>query len=289
MVIESLLYNESDFGKQLTVACATISCDREPASNRQKIIDTVNKIMAQNPEVELIVFGEMILGWYNPGGIAEYHRSVSERISQETLSSFIILAKRFGIYLCLGMSEIEDGALFNSQVLLNPSGEIQAVHRKSNLKQHEREALYRCGEVPVTITDISGVRTGIVICSDAANPGTVWKLMRNNLDLIILSLADDRDDKFFMARANARMYDAWIVTANRYGSENGRFWNGHTVISDPLGRLRVVGQDREQNLIYCMKFAEDGSRLRRIIRKTLVRSPLIFYILVNWRKAISYF
>jgi hypothetical protein len=25
----------------------------------------------------------------------------------------------------------------------------------------------------------------------------------------------------FMAQFNARMYDAWIVTANRFGDENG--------------------------------------------------------------------
>jgi hypothetical protein len=40
------------------------------------------------------------------------------------------------------------------------------------------------------------------------------------------------------------VYDAWIVTANRYGDENGYFWNGHTVISDPIGSLRASPQEK---------------------------------------------
>ena len=76
----------------------------------------------------------MILGWYNPGQMPEYHRRISKPISRETLRPFASLAAQHGIYLCFGMSEIDDVTLHNSQVLLTPQGEIQAVHRKWNPK-----------------------------------------------------------------------------------------------------------------------------------------------------------
>ncbi len=285
----SFLYNEQTAAKHLKVASVTISCARDPVVNRSKIISTVDDIKKRHPDIELVIFGEMIFGWYNPGDMPEYHRDIAEQISPETLRDIVSLSIRHEIYLCFGMSEINDGILYNAQVLLNPQGEIQAVHRKSNLKSHEKEAKYRSGSVPVTITDIKGVRTGIVICSDAANPRTMRKMMRSNLELIILSLADDCDENLFMARCNARMYDAWIVTANRYGDENGRFWNGHMVVSDPLGRLRAVGQNQEQYIVYDLKFADAQSLYKKIIRSILVKLPLPIHILKNWKVVRSYF
>jgi len=140
----------------------------------------------------------------------------------------------------------------------------------------------------VTLTDIKGVKTGIVICSDAASPRTMWELMKQPLDLILLSLADDGDEGLFMAKSNARMYDAWIVTANRDGDEEGTFWNGHLMISDPCGQLRVTGQDREQVLVYELGFADSQSWPKRAIRNVWVKTPLAFHILRNWKRAKSY-
>jgi len=285
----TFLYNEQKADRHLNVASVSISCDRDPSVNRSAIVSSVNTVIKEHPETELVIFGEMILGWYNPGEMPEYHRSISESISRASLKEFVSLSIRHRIYLCFGISEIKDGNLHNTQVLLNPQGEIQAVHRKSNLKSHEKQAGYKPGSVPVTITDIKGIRTGVVICSDAAAPGNIWHMIRSHLDLIILSLADDRDEKLFMARCNSRMYDAWIITANRYGYENDRFWNGHMVISDPLGILRAVGKDKAQYMTYELKFDDKHSRFKNAIRKVLVRLRLAGHILVNLKRAGSYF
>ena len=286
---KNYLYNEQKASRHLNVANVSISCDRNPSVNRAAIVNSVNTVIEEHPETELVVFGEMILGWYNPGEMPEYHNSISESITRESLKEFISLAIRHGIYLCFGISELKDGNMHNAQVLLNPQGEIQAVHRKSNLKSHEKQAGYKPGPEPVTITEIKGVRTGIVICSDVADPANIWHLIRSHLDLIILSLADDLDDKQFIARCNSRMYDAWIVTANRYGYENDRFWNGHMVISNPLGELRVFGQGKAQYLTYDLKFADKHSRFKNSIRKVLVRLRLTGHILLNLKRAGSYF
>jgi predicted amidohydrolase len=140
----------------------------------------------------------------------------------------------------------------------------------------------------VTVTDIKGVKTAIVICSDAASPRVMWELIKRRPDLIILSLADDADDDRFMAKFNARMYDSWIVTANRCGEENGCLWNGHIVISDPCGELRATGQDQEQYMAYELRFADEQPWLKRAIRNVWVKTPLVFHILRNWKRAKSY-
>jgi predicted amidohydrolase len=284
----SFLYNEQAAKRRLKVASVAMSCDRNPDVNRTRIAEIVEMITLSHPDVDLVVFGEMILGWYNPGDMPRYHRRVSKPISSETLQEFASLAIQHRIYLSFGMSEIDDRTLHNAQVLLTPEGEIQAVHRKWNLKPGEKKADYQPGSVPVTIVDIKGVKTAIVICSDAASPRAMWELMRSRVDMIILSLADDSDDGLFMAKFNARLYDAWIVTANRYGDEGGYFWNGHIVISDPYGELRATGQDQEQFLVEELGFADKQSWLRRVVRNVWVKTPLVFHILRNWKRAKSY-
>lgn len=284
----SFLYNEQCAAKHLKIASLALSCDRNPKINRVGIVKIVDNIMQTHPGTELVLLGEMTLGWYKPGGMPEYHRQIAQPVSQETLQVFTSLASRHKIYLCFGISEMDGEKLYNTQVMINPQGEIQAVHRKHNLKPGEKKAGYQPGPLPVTITNIKGIKTAIVICSDLASPRTMRAVIKGHPELILLSLADDRDDERFMAKFNARLYDAWIVTANRYGNEGDTFWNGHLVISDPLGELRLTGQDQEQVLAYELRFADESSILKRIIRSIWVKTPLLLHVLRNWKKARSY-
>jgi predicted amidohydrolase len=194
------------------------------------------------------------------------------------------LAAENGIYLSFGLSESRDGRLYNAQVLLNPGGEIQAVHRKRCPKSDT----FSRGPVPVTVTEIKGIKTGMLICSDAASPRTMWELMKNRLELIVLSLADDSDAGLFMAKFNARMYDAWMITANRYGDEDGHSWDGHLMISDPLGRLRVTTNGLEQYQVYDLGFASSSSWPKWLVRSAMVKAPLVSHVLGNWKRVRSY-
>jgi predicted amidohydrolase len=183
------------------------------------------------------------------------------------------------------MSEARDGKLYNTQLLINPEGEIQAQHRKRQLK----EDTYTPGPEPVTLTWIKDTRTAMLICSDAASLAAMRALRRLRPELILLSLADDEDEDFFMARCNARLYDAWIVTANRYGDEDGRYWSGHMVISDPLGDLRVAVDSCERVMIYDLGFAGHGPWMKRRLRRLFTSTPLLIDLLTNWKQFRQYF
>lgn len=266
-----------------------MTCDQDPAANRERIRSWVEQIVRDQPEVELIMFGEMILGWYRPAQDPLRHRQISESLEGESVRALSLLARRHGIYLCFGISERASGRLYNTQVLLDPEGEIRAIHRKHNLKPGEKSANYQPGDSLVTITEINRLRTAIVICADLANPATIWRLMRANVDLILFSLADDQDPDWFMARLNARLYDAWIVSANRLGNEGDWCWNGHIVVTDPLGRLRAISRDQESYLYYEVARPARGPWYIQALRKTWVRTPLIYHLASNWDKLKAYF
>jgi predicted amidohydrolase len=285
--LDVYLYDETKPAQRLKIACTAAACARDVGENRARMASTIGAIVKAHPDVELIVWGEMILGWYVPHGPPGSVRPISEPVPGETTQALAALARKHGLYLCFGLSELDGGALYNAQVLLNPQGEIQAVHRKRNLKPGERSAGYQPGSARVTVAEIKGVRTGLVICSDTADLKTIWALMRGRFDLILHSLADDDQDDF-VTLFQARMYDAWFVTANRYGREGGHFWPGLITVTDPLGRVRGKKLGQEQVLVYELRFAEPGPWFKRILRNTWIKAPVIAHVIVNWKQAKSY-
>lgn len=282
------LYDEASATKQLTVATTALQCARDVATNHRRISRTVHQIVRDHPDTELVLFGEMVTGWYNPPEMTRVGSNISETIPGRTTDLLAALSRKYNLFLCCGVSEKSDYGYHNTQVLINPRGEIQATHRKWNLKPAERQAGYVPGTHTVTVTEIKGLKVGIVICSDTSHPRTMRELSRSAVDVILFSLADDQDEKRFVARAQARMYDAWIVSANRYGQEQ-HYWNGHTVISDPLGRLRQTSVDREGYLVQTLKIAPEQSVVRRILRHIYVKTPLLYHLLKNWRILKSYY
>lgn len=271
------LYDGGKKQTSLRVATTALECDRDPSVNRGKMVRAVRGIKTAHPSVELILFGEAITSWYRPY-CDEYHRAVAEPVPGETTRAMAALASRHQLYLSFGLTESSSGSLFSSQVLVNPGGEIQAVHRKMGSSPD----LFEPGPTPVTTTEVYGLRTGIVICSDIASASTMWKLSTQELDLILLSLADDCRAGLLAARFNARMHHAWVVTANRSGEQEGIEWDGHLAISDPRGVLRVAAQGAEQHIVYDITLPRAvASTPKTYLRNVVAKTAVIRHVLNN--------
>ena len=65
----------------LQVAAATIVASPEPSATRERIREVIESTVDAHPDVRLILFGEVILGWFGrKGRTREYHRSIAEPI-----------------------------------------------------------------------------------------------------------------------------------------------------------------------------------------------------------------
>jgi predicted amidohydrolase len=285
--VKSFLYNEQKATKSIKVVNVAMSCERDKNLNRERIRNTIEAIMRDDPDAEMVIFGEMILGWYKPGSKPEYHHQISESISGPTTKMLATLAKKHNVFICYGISACRGEELSNAQILLTPKGEIQAVHRKKVLQEGEIQAKYRAGSEMVTITDIKGVKTGMVICSDTASFRTMWELIKLRLDLIIISLADPMEDDF-VTKFQARLFDTWVVTANRFGKEEKQYWPGQIVVTDPMGEIRDFSQDREQYLINRLNIVDKGQVFRDMIRNIWVKMRLVAHVVRNLKRALSY-
>ena len=71
------------------VAATAMQCDRDPNINRINVANTVDIIMKAHLDSELIIFGWMILGWYDSYGMVDYHRCIAKTIPGETIRILI--------------------------------------------------------------------------------------------------------------------------------------------------------------------------------------------------------
>ena len=283
MGLKKKLYDISKTNKYLKIATTAMICDENPENNLQRMTKFIEEIKEIHPQVELIVFGETIHGWFfNFDKTAEYHHSIAESVSGRTSNLMSELAFKNNVYLCFGINEKDENRFYNSQVLIDPTGKIIAVHRKTKM----RESFFSLGEIPVTTAQIKDIRTGLVICYDVQSKEVNRALRKNKLDLIIHSLADDEDPRWFGTGFLARSYDAWLINANRFGEEGGHYWNGWLTISSPLGQICIRGKEEEQYLYHEIGIVEQNCFLRTV-RKIYVRFGRIFHVIRNLDLAIS--
>jgi predicted amidohydrolase len=275
-ILKTLFYNETTAAKHLQVASVAMQCDPEPERNRARMAEWVAAVLCQHPDVDLILFGETILGWYaRREGTQAYHQRIAETIPGETTRLASTLARENGVYLCFGMTEAHQGEIYNAQLLINPQGEIEAVHRKFHLM--ESASIFKPGEIPATIVDISGIRTGIIVCSDIQSRVVQKALKKQKAALILGGLASPKDPNFFISGMIAKLFDAWITIANRYGEEDGYFYDANMVISNPLGEIVQKSVGKEHILCHRLFFMARESGVKRALRRVVVVLSLIPY------------
>ncbi len=276
----------NDAKHELKIATVAISPDKEPDVNRYKIVKFVTDIKNTHSNIDLIVFGEVILGWYNVES-QTYHKEIAETIPGSTTELISKLAKENNVFITFGMAEGDNGKIYNSQILINNSGEIIDIQRKKNLRSN----FFEPEQESISIVDLNGISTGIVICYDIRSKESIKMARDNNVDLIILSNADyidEWDDKYFGYKYIVKQYNSWIVTSNRFGVENETSWDGHIEIFNPFSDLMISGKLKEQYIVYNLTFNTGHSKNKEIIRKIYSNVSLAYLVIKNLKIALSY-
>ncbi|MFN8208459.1 MAG: carbon-nitrogen hydrolase family protein [Bacteroidales bacterium] len=250
-------YDTSGASIKINVASIAMQCDKLPEINILKMENFIEKIVTENPEVTLIVFGEMILGWYeDPDDQESYQKEIAETLPGPTTNRISKLASKYNVYITFGMNQLLDGNLYNAQPVIGPDGSILAIHHKTYLTPADEAAGFQKGN-KLTVVNIRGVKTGIVICKDQENSKLTEEVVQNNCKLVIVSFADDIVEDFFTYGSDlSRKYNAWLVSSNRYGEEGEYFYKGEIRVSDPGGNHHIRKEDSEQYLYYSIPIHE---------------------------------
>lgn len=202
---------------------------------------------------QIVVLPEALdLGWTHPSALGGAE-PVAGGAPFERLRD---AARRHGLFVCTGMTELADGKVFNAAVLIGPDGGLLLRHRKINELEMGR-AFYARGD-GLGVADTPFGRIGVMICADAFAPGQVIgrTLGLMGAELILSPCAwavpgdhdNAREPYGALWRDNygpvARDFGLWIAGVSNVGPITGGPWTGRRCI----GNSMLVGPDGEPAL-----------------------------------------
>ena len=232
----------------MKVAVAQIACSLgDPQSNLAKVRDFSRRV--KETGAELIVFPEMI----DTG----YSMPVIQKHAASWTSGFVPglqeIAKDLSIAIVSGVSERDSSCIYNTQVLVNASGNIAAKYRKTHLyavAPVEEQTCFAPGDAFASFA-LGGLRFGFSICYDLRFPEIYRKLVtEQNVDAFLISSAwpFPRDEHFrVLVQARAIENQSYVIAANRVGKDDDLWFCGSSAIIDPRGVvIAAASADREE-------------------------------------------
>ena len=180
--------------------------------------------------------------------VAEFPASIWLTIAGEEIPSngpiqsmFAEIARKYNMYICLDILELENGRKYNTAVLLGRNGEYVGKYRKTHLCPSEDQRVDPGSGYPIFDTDFGKV--AISICMDIHSPELYRIYALEGAELILHpTMAYDYTGNHLEPIENARAIDNGVYFAmSRYIKMpflSGQ-WMGHARIIDPAGRTRA--------------------------------------------------
>jgi predicted amidohydrolase len=231
--------------------------------NLARVIDRTHRAAAR--EARLVVFPEIALSGY--AVTPEEADTLAQPVPGPATQAVAQACAEDDVHVVLGMLERDaDGTLFNTAVLLGPSGML-ARYRKTHLPLLGVDRYLAAGDdfIPPVVTPAG--RLGLLICYDLRFPEPCRVLALLGAQVIALSTAWPAAATLypeFIARSRAAENRVYLLAANRCGEERGTRYLGRSVIAAPDGEILAEGTpDREETL-----FAEidpANSDLKRLV------------------------
>jgi deaminated glutathione amidase len=183
----------------------------------------------------------------------------AEPLAGPSLTNARSWASELGIHLLAGsIAERVEGQerLFNTSVLIDPSGEIVAVYRKIHMFDVEvggvsyRESEHEQPGDEIVAGQVDGIEIGLTVCYDLRFPELYRILALQGARVITVpsafTLATGRDHWDVLLRARAIENQAFLVAPNQFGEAPPHYSSyGRSAIVDPWGLVVARAPDGE--------------------------------------------
>jgi len=242
--------------KTVKVAMAQIMClDGDRSGNLVRIENAMAE--AKEKHVDIIVFPEScILGWVNP----DAHKNACT-IPGDDSKTVCALAKKYDLYVCIGMDEKEGDMLFDAALLIDNQGAILLKHRKINVLPELMNPPYAVGK-QVEVVKTKFGKIGILICADTMQDDVVDKMQAQKPDLLLVPYGWADQEKAWPEHGQAlakvvkgvsNKLNCPVVGTNligqiSHGPWTGQTYGGQSVAFDVKSNTLLFGRERERDI-----------------------------------------
>lgn len=202
----------------------------------------------------LVVLPELVNSGYVFSTRDEAFSLAEELSGGKTVEIWADAARRLGVHIVAGIAERDGQRLYNSAVLIGPSG-LVGTYRKLHLWDHEH-VFFEPGNRGVPVFDIPLGRVSIAICYDGWFPEMYRLASAQGADIVCVPtnwvpMPGQPLDRPAMATtltmAAAHSNGLMVACANRIGNERGQPFIGQSLIvgGDGWPLAGPAPQDRE--------------------------------------------
>jgi len=178
-----------------------------------------------------------------------------------TVDDWTQLALERGLVVVGGVCEREGETLWNTAVIVDPSG-LRAAYRKAHLWDREGH-VFCAGDGPPPVVDTAYGRIGVVVCYDLEFPEWMRLPALARAELVCAPAnwpreprpAGERPQEVVRVQASASVNRMFIAVADRVGRERGVDWVGGSVIVDPAG-FPVAGPAGDEETVTVLASCE---------------------------------
>jgi predicted amidohydrolase len=234
--------NAGSRGLPVRLAVAQLPVD--PASVDNNVAAAVRAIeAAASADDVLLVFPECFLsGYIVDNGVEAAARSISA--TDPRIGRLADACRSAGVHAVVGYLESQDAAVYNSAVLLGPTG-VLGNYRKQHLPHLGVDRFVTPGERGPLVVHTRFGRVGVMICFDLRFPEVARGLALRGADVIAMPTNWPDDVSFLaehMAPVRAVENQVYLAVADRPDSERGvGFFGGSRVIT-PSGDVVARGR-----------------------------------------------
>lgn len=166
---------------------------------------------------DLIVLPELAFSGYSFRDRREVRDLAEDVHDSPTVNRLADLCRQNGFYLVTGFAEKCAGKVYNSALMLGPTGLVD-VYRKLHLFNSEKNC-FDPGDRPLRVNAAGAIRVGMMICFDWAFPEVARTLALQGADLLChpSNLVLDHCQQAMGVRCTENLI--YAVTANRWGTE----------------------------------------------------------------------
>jgi predicted amidohydrolase len=174
-----------------------------PAASVESFCRLVESARDQRPDLVCLPEGITVVG------TGQDYAEVSEPVPGPTTRRLGQLAKSLNAHVVAGLYERVDQVVYNTAVLLDRSGQLAGVYRKTHLPREEWEKGVTAGDrYPVFDTDFGKV--GLIICWDLQFPEPSRAMALQGAEILLLPIWGGNE---VLARARAIENHVFLVSA----------------------------------------------------------------------------
>lgn len=232
--------------------------------------------------VDILSFCELFMSPFFPNRLTEDFDRYFTEADGEIMKTIIASAKRHRVATIVPFGERAAGAMYNSAMVVDAHGDVLGIYRKTHIPAYfpndkpggtgSYEKFYFTPGNALPVFKVAGATIGIQICNDRQYPEASRVLALRGAEVIFMPICysvysdpEHRDATWELPlRARAFENGAFVVAANKVGTEGVREHLGRSMIVDPRGTIVAeAGRTEEALVVLGIDLDEVGAQRKR--------------------------